>query len=99
MLVDHIIDRLQECRDGGEAQAGAWAIFFGVTVGTGPTVAVSLGLLLGLAQVPADIPEGFPTIATWIKNDEGPISLTSAGNEGDLHARSRARPEALLSLP
>jgi ZIP family zinc transporter len=34
-------------------------------VGTGSTVTVSLGLLLALAQVPADIPEGFATIATF----------------------------------
>jgi zinc transporter, ZIP family len=37
----------------------------GTMVGTGSAVAVSLGLLLALAQVPADIPEGFATIATF----------------------------------
>jgi ZIP family zinc transporter len=34
-------------------------------IGTGTTVAFELGLLLSVAQVPADIPEGFATIATF----------------------------------
>jgi ZIP family zinc transporter len=51
-----------------------WAIFFGVAVdlfsdvlmiGTGSTIALSLGTLLTLGQVSADIPEGFATIATF----------------------------------
>jgi ZIP family zinc transporter len=77
VLMDRFVDRLQE-RQGGKGQAGgaAWAIFFGVAVdlfsdgvmiGTGSTVAFSLGLLLALAQVPADVPEGFATIATFQK--------------------------------
>mgnify|MGYP002336120872 CR=1 FL=1 len=49
-------------------------IFFGVSVdlfsdgtmvGTGSTVAVGLGLLLALGQVPSDVPEGFATIANF----------------------------------
>jgi zinc transporter, ZIP family len=65
------VGRLQE-RFGGEA--GPWVIFFGVAVdlfsdgiliGTGSTVAVGLGLLLALGQVPADIPEGFASIADF----------------------------------
>ena len=56
------------------ANAGAWGIFFavavdlftdGVLIGTGSTIAFGLGLLLALAQVPADIPEGFATIANF----------------------------------
>lgn len=34
-------------------------------VGTGSTVAVSLGLLLALGQVPSDVPEDFATIANF----------------------------------
>ncbi len=37
----------------------------GVIIGTGSTIAFGLGLLLALGQVPADIPEGFATIATF----------------------------------
>jgi ZIP family zinc transporter len=56
------------------ASGAAWAIFFGVAVdlfsdgvmiGTGSTISFSLALLLALAQVPADVPEGFATIATF----------------------------------
>lgn len=56
------------------AEAGPWAIYFGVAVdlfsdgvmiGAGSTIDLSLGLLLALGQVPADIPEGFATIATF----------------------------------
>ena len=58
----------------GAEGIGPWAIFFGVAVdlfsdgvmiGAGSTITVSLGLLLALGQVPADIPEGFATIATF----------------------------------
>ncbi|MHA6280823.1 ZIP family metal transporter [Gramella sp. KN1008] len=63
-------------RFGGEGKAtgSAWGIYLGVAIdlfsdgimiGTGSTVSVSLGLLLALGQVPADIPEGFATIATF----------------------------------
>lgn len=53
-------------------EASVWTIYFGVgidlfidgiLIGTGSTIALSLGLLLAIAQVPADIPEGFATIA------------------------------------
>ncbi|MDP9374275.1 MAG: ZIP family metal transporter [Chloroflexota bacterium] len=63
---------LVRARLGGEGDAGPWVIWFGVAVdlfsdgvmvGTGSTVAVGLGLLLALGQVPADVPEGFATIA------------------------------------
>ena len=56
------------------AEAGAWAIYFGVSVdlfsdgvmiGTGSTISPALGLLLALGQVPADIPEGFATVAKF----------------------------------
>ena len=60
--------------ESGEAAGGPWVIYFGVAVdlfsdgimiGAGSTVSFSLGLLLALGQVPADIPEGFATIATF----------------------------------
>lgn len=71
--VDWGIQRLND-RYGGEGGAGPWVIFFGVSVdlfsdgimvGTGSTVAVGLGLLLALGQVPSDVPEGFATIANF----------------------------------
>lgn len=34
-------------------------------IDTGSTVATELGLLLALGQLPADLPEGFATIATF----------------------------------
>jgi ZIP family zinc transporter len=37
----------------------------GVLVGTGSTLAIGLGLLLAVGQVPADVPEGFATIASF----------------------------------
>ncbi len=61
-------------RFGEEGNAGPWVIWFGVAVdlfsdgvmvGTGSTVAVGLGLLLALGQVPADIPEGLATISNF----------------------------------
>ena len=73
VAVDLTIDRLR-ARRGGEGEGGPWAIFFGVAVdlfsdgvmiGTGSTIGVGLGLLLALGQAPADVPEGFATIATF----------------------------------
>jgi len=73
ILVDSAI-AIAAARTGRETGAGPWAIFFGVSVdlfsdgimiGAGSTVSSSLGLLLALGQVPADIPEGFATIATF----------------------------------
>ncbi len=54
--------------DRPESGSGPWIIFFGVAIdqfsdgvmiGTGSSVGLTLGLLLALGQVPADIPEGF----------------------------------------
>lgn len=70
--IDSVLERMQR-QENRWGQTGGWAIFFGVMVdllsdgvmiGTGSTVAVQLGLLLALAQVPADVPEGFATMAT-----------------------------------
>jgi ZIP family zinc transporter len=58
---------------GGEQQAGAFAIFGGVSmdlfsdgvmIGTGTVINPALGLLLALGQMPADAPEGFAAVAT-----------------------------------
>ena len=78
-LTDYISARMGKgAAKGGKGGAGPWAIFTGVAVdlfsdgvmiGTGSTLAVGLGLLLALGQVPADIPEGFATIATF--KDQG----------------------------
>lgn len=76
VLLDRSIEYVQG-RFGGETKKGmstAIAIYIGVAIdlfsdgimiGTGSTVAASLGLLLAIGQVPADIPEGFATIATF----------------------------------
>lgn len=57
-----------------ETGVGPWAIYAGVAIdlfsdgvmiGTGSNIALALGVLLALGQVPADVPEGFATIATF----------------------------------
>ena len=74
LLMDQGIDYVSIRLGGSEQDAGPWVIYFGVCVdlfsdgvmiGTGSTVSFGLGLLLALGQVPADIPEGFATIATF----------------------------------
>lgn len=60
-------------RLGGEDRAGPLAIFAGVSldlfsdgvlIGTGTVIDPTLGLLLAVGQVPADVPEGFAAVAT-----------------------------------
>ena len=75
--VDRAIGLVQTraaCRAGGDVEASPWGIYFGVAVdlfsdgviiGTGSIIDPALGLLLALGQVPADVPEGFATIATF----------------------------------
>ena len=72
VLVRWLVDKAQR-RAGAEGSSGPWVLFVGVStdlfsdgilIGTGATITVGLGLLLSLAQVPADIPEGFSSIAT-----------------------------------
>ncbi|MEW6638617.1 MAG: ZIP family metal transporter [Actinomycetota bacterium] len=77
VALSQTIERLNE-RLGGGGEAGPWVIFFGVAIdlfsdgvmiGTGSTLAVGLGLLLALGQVPADVPEGYATIAGFRGQD------------------------------
>lgn len=74
ILVDESIKYLEACYSSKSGTAGAWVIFFGVSVdlfsdgvmiGAGSTIALSLGLLLALGQVSADLPEGFALTADF----------------------------------
>lgn len=78
VLVDRLMKSVRLRSRTGSAEEGAesspWAIYFGVAVdlfsdgvmiGTGSTIDPGLGLLLALGQVPADVPEGFATVATF----------------------------------
>lgn len=74
VLIDKGMDIVRARTSRGTANASAWAIYFGVAVdlfsdgimiGTGSSLSLGLGLLLALGQVPADVPEGFATIATF----------------------------------
>jgi ZIP family zinc transporter len=74
IVIDSVINIAAKRTGRDEADAGPWAIFFGVAVdlfsdgvmiGAGSTVTFSLGLLLAMGQVPADVPEGFATIASF----------------------------------
>lgn len=75
ILVDQALDFVQERLPGDQSgNSAGWAIYFGVAVdlfsdgimiGTGTTIAIGLAVLLALAQVSADLPEGFATIAAF----------------------------------
>ncbi len=78
VLIDWIMGAVRLRTRTGAADAGVadgpWSIYFavsvdlfsdGVMIGAGSTISPALGLLLALGQVPADIPEGFATIATF----------------------------------
>lgn len=74
VMVDKGIGIVRARSGGDTANSAAWAIYFGVAVdlfsdgimiGTGSSLSLGLGLLLALGQVPADVPEGFATIATF----------------------------------
>ena len=77
VLIDQAIGLIQiraASRAGADVEASPWGIYFGVAVdlfsdgviiGTGSIINPALGVLLALGQVPADIPEGFATIATF----------------------------------
>ncbi|WP_299039619.1 ZIP family metal transporter [uncultured Pseudokineococcus sp.] len=71
--VERLLDYVKNRMGGGQGATGPLAIFTGVSldlfsdgvmIGTATLLNPSLGLLLALGQVPADIPEGFAAIAT-----------------------------------
>jgi ZIP family zinc transporter len=73
-LADKLINYVQKRFGKAAFNTSAWSIYFavsidlfsdGVMIGSGSTVAATLGLLLALGQVPADLPEGFATLATF----------------------------------
>lgn len=73
MAVDTAVSLVRERIGGSEGMASAIAIWFavavdlfsdGIMIGTGSSVELGLGVLLALGQAPADVPEGFATIAT-----------------------------------
>ena len=81
ILLDRAIGLVRVRTGRGETgDAGSWAIYAGVAVdlfsdglmiGTGSTIGFGLALLLALGQVPADVPEGFATIATLKRRGVG----------------------------
>ena len=74
--LDRAIGWVQGRLGGSDEEAGALAIFGGVSldlfsdgvmIGTGTVIDPALGLLLALGQMPADLPEGFAAVATLRK--------------------------------
>jgi ZIP family zinc transporter len=73
LLIEAGVERWQENKQAG-AGAGAWMTYIavatdlvgdGLLIGAGTAVSSSLGLLLALGQVLADLPEGFAVIANF----------------------------------
>lgn len=73
MGIERAIGSIRRRLGAGEESSGPLAIFSGVSldlfsdgvmIGTATVLNPSLGLLLALGQVPADVPEGFAAIAT-----------------------------------
>ncbi len=73
VLLDQLVGLVQRKRAADDNNTKPWMIFLGTSIdlftdgliiGAGSTVNFGLGFLLALGQVPADIPEGFATIAT-----------------------------------
>lgn len=71
IVLKQVVKRVQAQRGG---KAGPWMIYIavstdlftdGLLIGTGSAVSFSLALLLAVAQVLADIPEGFASIANF----------------------------------
>ncbi|MGA7615233.1 MAG: ZIP family metal transporter [Thermoanaerobaculia bacterium] len=72
--LDHSLHIVQSRVSGRSVSRGAWMIFLavaidlfsdGIMIGTGSTLSTTLAFLLALAQAPADLPEGFATIARF----------------------------------
>jgi ZIP family zinc transporter len=73
IALDRLVGIVRKRMGGTEEQSGALAIFGGVSmdlfsdgvmIGTGTVLNPSLGLLLALGQMPADVPEGFAAVAS-----------------------------------
>lgn len=71
ILIKSLVHRL-EARSEGEMSARSWMIYLavatdlfsdGLMIGAGSVVSFQLALLLALAQIVADVPEGYATIA------------------------------------
>ncbi len=71
MGLEALVSRLQS-RDAGDAETRTWMVSFavatdlfadGLLIGAGSAISLGLGLLLALAQVLADVPEGYAVIA------------------------------------
>lgn len=76
VLIEAGVARWQRARK-GTAGSGAWMVYVavaadlvgdGLLIGAGTAVSGSLGLLLALGQVLADVPEGFAVIANFRDN-------------------------------
>lgn len=72
--LDKLVDVAQTRRGKGQENTSVWMIYIGVAtdlfsdgliIGAGTTVSPGLGTLLALGQVPADLPEGYATIASF----------------------------------
>ena len=81
LVVDAAADIVQ--RRLGRRQSSTSAVFAavaidlfidGLMIGSGTTVTTRLGLLLALGQVPADIPEGFASIASLVARGVSPTA-------------------------
>lgn len=71
--LDRAVGVVQARFDGQDGRSGAIGVFGGVSldlfsdgvmIGTGTVINPSLGLLLALGQMPADLPEGFAAVAS-----------------------------------
>lgn len=76
IAIETALERLvmTDAGDGGDGRTGMWMIYVAVAVdlasdglmlGTGSAVSLSLGIVLALGQVLADLPEGYAVIANF----------------------------------
>ncbi len=72
--LDKVVHFVQRAPGQTDGQSQPWMIYLGtaidlfsdgIIIGTGSTIDLNLGILLALGQVPADIPEGFATVASF----------------------------------
>src|SRR5690606_8166890 len=74
VLIEWLLQRKQTSDEGGEARTGMWMIYVAVAVdltsdglmlGTGSAVSPTLGIVLAVGQVLADVPEGYAAVANF----------------------------------